>query len=74
MHIDYQGEFMFEVIVEPPDVHLKYAVELCSPRNPRVPTRVDRCAWPLAVGEAGAVAAGNRSLVSPPQPNGEAAS
>jgi len=33
MHIDYQGEFMFEVIdVDHPDVHLKYAVELCSPR------------------------------------------
>ncbi|WP_234711384.1 DUF4262 domain-containing protein [Mycolicibacterium llatzerense] len=33
MQIDYQGEFMFEVIdVEHPDVHLKNAVALCSPR------------------------------------------
>ncbi|MGW4096512.1 DUF4262 domain-containing protein [Mycobacterium sp. NPDC004974] len=33
MHIDYQDEFLFEVVeVEHPDVHLKFAVELCSPR------------------------------------------
>ncbi|MUL67176.1 hypothetical protein BOO86_22065 [Mycobacterium sp. CBMA 234] len=33
MHINYQNEFLFEVVdVEHPDVHLKYAVALCSPR------------------------------------------
>ncbi|CDP86186.1 hypothetical protein BN975_02751 [Mycolicibacterium farcinogenes] len=33
MHIDYQDEFLFEVVeVDHPDVHLKFAVELCSPR------------------------------------------
>ena len=31
MHIDYQGEFLLEVVeVEHPDVHLKFAVSLCG--------------------------------------------
>lgn len=33
VHIDYQSEFLFEVVeVEHPDVHLKFAVELCGAR------------------------------------------
>jgi Domain of unknown function (DUF4262) len=31
VHIDYQGEFLLEVVeVEHPDVHLKFAVRLCG--------------------------------------------
>jgi hypothetical protein len=32
MHIDYEDRFLMEVVeVEHPDVHLKYAVEICGP-------------------------------------------
>jgi hypothetical protein len=33
MHIDYQSEFLLEVVeIEHPDVHLKFAVEICGPK------------------------------------------
>jgi hypothetical protein len=49
MHIDYQGEFLLEVVeVEHPDVHLKFAVALCGAqiRAFQLVWTDDRRRWP----------------------------
>lgn len=49
VHIDYQGEFLLEVVeVEHPDVHLKFAVRLCEKpfRAHQLVWTDDRGHWP----------------------------
>lgn len=49
MHIDYQDEFLLEVVqVDNPDVHLKFAVALCGPqiRALQLVWTDDRRRWP----------------------------
>lgn len=53
VHIDYQGEFLLEVVeVEHPDAHLKFAVALCGPqvRALQLVWADDRGRWPWDTG------------------------
>jgi hypothetical protein len=62
MHIDYEDRFLIEVIeVEHPDVHLKFAVEICGPgvRALQLVWADDRGRWPWDLA-GGTVDADNR--------------
>lgn len=66
MHIDYQGEFLLEVVeVEHPDVHLKFAVSLCGGTSARI-NLYGRTTTAVGRGIAGGAMAdaGNRYSVS----------
>ena len=69
VHIDYQGEFLLEVVeVEHPDVHLKFAVSLCG----RISARTNlygRTTAAIGRGIAGGAmaAAGNRCSAFAPR-------